>query len=73
MDKDLSMNTQIKVAIGKQNGADSIQIVDSLQNTDWKNNFKEAAKGFPHGGPLHSSLFSTDIGKLARKITFSVC
>lgn len=68
----ISMNTQRKVAMGKQNGTNFIQIVDNLQNTDWKNNFKEEAKGFAHRVPLHNNLFSTDTMKLSRKITFAL-
>lgn len=57
MNKGLSMNIQIKFAIRKQNGANFIQSVDNLQNTDRKSSFEEAAKGFAHRGPLHSNLF----------------
>lgn len=67
------MNTQIKVSVRKQNGANLIQIVENLQTTGWKNNFKEAAKGFAHQVPLHSNLSSTDTVKLLRKITFALC
>lgn len=56
----ISVNTQMKVTMRKQNGTNFIRIVGNLQNTDWKNNFKEAAKGFSPGVPLHSNLFSTD-------------
>lgn len=60
------------VATRKLNGANFIQFVDNLQNTDWESSLKEAAKDFGGGVLLHSNLFSTDAVKLLRGIIFAL-
>ena len=66
------MYTWMKLATRKLNGANFIQIVDNLQNTDWEGSLKEANKDFAGRVPLHSNLFSTDTVKLLRRITFAL-
>jgi len=55
----ISMYTWMKVATKKLNGANFIQIVDNLQNTDWESSLKESIKVFAGGVPLHSNLLDT--------------
>lgn len=67
----ISIYPWIKVATMKLNGANFIQIVDNLQNTDWENSLKEDTKDFAGRVPLHSNLFGTDTVKL-REISFAL-